>query len=191
MKRIIISTLTILLFINCNQEPKLEYKYADKEDFLDCTNINNQLYKEALYTFEQDLIDYHNTIDSRLTSCYVSFLHRQSNGNIKYKDIVSPHTLLVLEDLKKDSAFLCFETKKSNLNYKSPIINCISNNIQNEDIKTTLNALLYSNSMNSKLFSAAFSPRYKELVSDKHLALYVALDLYYSKLIDIDFNEIE
>ena len=191
MKRIILYPLTILLFISCNQKPKLVYKYADKEDFLKCINVNNQLYKEALYTFEQDLINYHNTQRSKLTSCYVSFLHRRSNGNINYNEFVSPHTLLVLEALKKDDAFLGFENKKSNLNYKSPVINCISNNIQNEDIKATLNALLSSNSMNSKLFTAAFAPQYNELVTDKYLALYVALDLYYAKLIDIDFTDAE
>jgi len=191
MKIIIISTLTILLFISCNKEPKFEYKYADKEDFLKCNSTNNQLYKEALYTFEQDLLNYHNTQSSNIISCYVSFLHRQSNGNIRYKDIVSPHTLLVLEALKQDKELWDFENKKSYLNYKSPIINCISNNIQNKDIKTTLNALLSSNSMDSELFRAAFAPQYVELISDKYLALYLALDLYYAKLFDIDFTEIE
>jgi len=191
MKRIILYTLTFLLFISCNQKSKLVYKYVDKEDLFECDSLNNQLYKEALYSFEQDLINYHNTTDSKITSCYVSFLHRQSNGNIKYNEFVSPHTLLVLEALKKDDAFLGFENKKSNLNYSSPVINCISNNIQNEDIKTTLNALLSSNSMNSKLFTTAFAPQYNELVSDKYLALYVALDLYYAKLIDKDFTDAE
>jgi len=191
MKKNIIITLTVLLFLNCNNEPKLEYRYADKEDLFECSNLNNQLYKEALYTFEQDLIDFHNTIDSKITDCYVSFLHRQFNDNIKYKDFVSPHSLLVLEALKQDTTLWDFDNKKSYLNYTSPIMNCIANNIQNKDIKTTLNALLSVGSMDPNLFRPVFAPKYEELISDKYLALYVALDLYYAKLIDVDFTDKE
>jgi hypothetical protein len=191
MKNSLFLLVIITLLSPSCKEQELEYLYSDKNDFLECTtDINNALYKEALYTFEQDILDYHNAKSSDIISCYVSFLHRTSNNNIDYKDIISSHTLLVLEALKEDTTLWDFESKKSNLNYKSPIIKCISNNIQNKDIKTTFDALLSVNSMDPKLFEPAYAPKYEELINDKYLALYVALDLYYAKLFDIDFSKI-
>jgi hypothetical protein len=188
----LIKLFIVIFVINLSScKKQLEYKYSDKEDFLICDSLNIELYKEALYAFESDLLDYHGGQDSNITSSYFSFLHRAFNNSIRYNDIVSPHTLLVLESLKKETDLWDFENKKSNLNYNSSIINCISSNIQNKDIKTTFNALLSVNSMDPKLFGPSFATHYEELITDKHLALYVALDLYYAKLFDIDFTEIE
>jgi hypothetical protein len=188
----LIKLLIVIFIINLSSCKKpLEYKYSNKEDFLICDTLNVELYKEALYAFESDLLDYHGGQDSNITSSYYSFLHRVLNGSIKPKNIVSAHTLLVFEALKKETDLWNFENKKSNLNYNSSIINCISSNIKNKDIKATFNALLSVNSMDPKLFAPSFATHYEELITDKHLAFYVALDLYYAKLFDIDFLEIE
>jgi len=45
--------------------------------------------------------------------------------------------------------------------------------------------------MNPKLFEPAFAPHYEELITDKYLALYVALDLYYAKLFDLNLSTID
>jgi len=179
-----IKLFVVIFAINLSSCKKpLEYKYSDKNDFLICDSVNNQLYKEAFYAFENDLLNYHGGQSSNITSSYYSFLHRALNGSIKSKDIVSPHTLLVFEALKEDKELWDY---KGNLNYNSPIIKCISNNIQNKDIKTTFNALLSVNNMNPILFGASLFSEYQELVTDKYLALYLALDLYYAKLLNTD-----
>jgi hypothetical protein len=181
----------LLIFINfwsCKKQ--LDYKYSDKEDFLKCDGINNQIYKEALFSFENDLKNYHGNPNSDITSSYYSFLFRVLNGTIKPESFVSPHTLLVFEALKEDKELWNLESKRSKLNYSSAIIKCISKNIQDKDTKTTFNALLSVNSMDPKTFGISLTPKYKELVSDKHLALYVALDFIYAKLFDIDETKV-
>ena len=44
--------------------------------------------------------------------------------------------------------------------------------------------------MSPKLFGTPLMAKYRNTLSDKHLALYVALDLYYSKLFDIDLSQV-
>ena len=70
-------------------------------------------------------------------------------------------------------------------------MDCIAQNITNPDLKTTLNALLSTNSMNPKLFGAPLSTNYSLTLSDKYLAAYVAFDLFYAKLFDVDFSKVE
>ena len=73
----------------------------------------------------------------------------------------------------------------------SALMDCIAQNITNPDLKTTLNALLSTNSMNPKLFGAPLSTNYSLTLSDKYLAAYVAFDLFYAKLFDVDFSKVE
>jgi len=105
--------------------------------------------------------------------------------------MVSEHTLKVFEALKNDTELWNLENASSHLNYNSALMDCIAQNIANPDLKITLNALLSTNSMSPKLFGAPLSTNYSTTLSDKYLASYVAFDLFYAKLFDVDFSQIE
>ena len=77
------------------------------------------------------------------------------------------------------------------MNYKSPLFNCIANNIQNKDLKTTLHALVSTNSMSPKLFGASLTSNYSAAMRDKYMAAYVAFDLYYAKLFNLDLSNVK
>ena len=68
-------------------------------------------------------------------------------------------------------------------------MHCISQNIANPDLKTTFNALLSTNSMSPRLFGAPLVSSYSLALNDKYLAAYVAFDLFYAKLFDVDFTQ--
>ena len=186
-------TLFVLWFtIGCKKENTFTtYEFADKPVALACENLNSKLYNEALYSFENDILNFYGKDKKSLLMAYSQFIRLSVYGRVNYKNMVSEHTLKVFEALKNDTELWNLENASSHLNYNSALMDCIAVNITNPDLKTTLNALLSTNSMNPKLFGAPLSTNYSLTLSDKYLAAYVAFDLFYAKLFDVDFSKVE
>ena len=108
-------------------------------------------------------------------------------NDIKFKVLIQPD----LHDLSYDSdQFKCHLIIRKFLENNSSIIKCISSNIIDKNLKTTFNALISTNSMTPKLFGTPLMTKYRNLINDKYLATYVALDLYYAKLFDVNLADI-
>ncbi len=191
--KIFLMTLFFLCFAtSCKKENAFtEYEYADKPVALECANLNSKLYNEALYSFENDILNFYGKDKKSLLLAYSQFIRLSLYSRVNFKNMVSEHTLKVFEALKNDSELWDINNTVSHLNYNSGYMDCIAQNITNPDLKTTLNALLSTNSMNPKLFGAPLSTNYSSTLSDKYLASYVAFDLFYAKLFDVDFSSVE
>jgi len=169
-----------------------DFKFSDKPATLACENINIKLYNEAIYSFENDILNFYAKNDKKsLLSSYSQFISRSLYNQANLKSIASEHTLKVFEALKNDTELWDLNNAKSHLNYNGPLMTCISNNIADDNFKTTLNALLSTNSMTPKLFGTPLATNYSLILRDKYLASYVAFDLFYAKLFDVDFSEKE
>lgn len=186
-------TLFLLCFVtSCKKENAFkEYAFADKPAVLACENLNSKLYNEALYSFENDILNFYGKDKKSLLLAYSQFIRLSVYSRINYKNMVSEHTLKVFEALKNESELWDFNNTSSHLNYNGALMDCIAQNITNPDLKTTLNALLSTNSMSPKLFGTPLSTNYSATLSDKYLASYVAFDLFYAKLFDVDFSQVE
>ena len=189
----LIPFLLFFIVFNCKKESTLsDYKYADKAVAFDCEGANSKLYNEALYSFEDDIVNYYKkgSQSYRLDQAYSQIIRNSVFGRLKLEEIVSKHTVDVFEALKKEGDLWDADNSKSHLNYNSTTVNCISTNIKDKALKTTFDALITTNSMSPKLFGAPLASKYRNTLSDKNLALYVALDLYYAKMFDIDFSKV-
>lgn len=190
-----ITFLTLVLsisLINCKQKPEFQnYKFADKPLVFNCPTINEKLFSEAVYAFEQDIYNHYNKNRTKpsLPVAYSQFLRNSVYGNVPFSEIITPHTLEILNVLKQDED-LWQLTENSNLNYHSNLLKCISSGIKDTNLRTTLNALIETNSMSPKLFGTPLMSRYKFLNSDKLLSAYVAFDMYYAKMYNEDFTNI-
>tara|TARA_R110000868_G_scaffold88088_3_gene245738 strand:+ start:2375 stop:2962 length:588 start_codon:yes stop_codon:yes gene_type:complete len=185
-------TTLLLLFtlVSCKKENTLaEYKFADKPIALPCDNLNIKLYNEALYSFENDISNFYSVDKKSLLRSYSQFLNASRFNRVDFKKMVSEHTLQVFEALKNDQDLWSLSNTTSKLNYNSPLMDCISKNMDSNHLKTTLNALLTTNSMSAKLFTPTILSNSGLVLRDKVLATYVAFDLYYANLFDIDFSE--
>lgn len=190
--KLFVITLAISL-ISCKKENTLsEYKYADKGLVLSCENVNSKLYSEALFAFENDILNFYgkNNPNASLIQAYGQFIRNAIYGRIKYEDIVSPHTIKVFEVLKNENDLWDASNPKSYLNYNSALINCISINMQNAELKTTFNSLLKVNSMSPKPFGAPLMSNYRNVIKDKYLAAYIAFDLFYANLFNKDLSKV-
>lgn len=186
-------TLCLLCFASsCKKENVFtEYEFADKPVVLTCENLNSKLYNEALYSFENDILNFYGNDKKSLLMAYSQFIRLSVYGRVNYKNMVSEHTLKVFEVLKNESELWNLNNSASHFNYNSILMDCIAQNLTNPDLKTTLNALISTNSMSPKLFGAPLSTNYSSTLSDKYLASYVAFDLFYAKLFDVDFSQDE
>lgn len=175
---------------SCKKENTFtEFEFADKPIALACENANSKLYNEALYSFENDILNFYSKENKSLLTAYSQFVRLAVFNRANYREIVSDHTLKVFEALKEDSELWDLNSPKSHLNYNSDLMHCISQNIINPDLKTTFNALLSTNSMSPKLFGTPLATSYSLTLTDKYLAAYVAFDLFYAKLFDVDFTQ--
>lgn len=189
----LLSFLLIFTVFSCKKENTFtDFKFSDKPETITCGGLNNALYKEALYSLEEDLLLYHQKTNPKtsLTQAYSQFIRLAIYGRLEYEAIISTHTLNVFEALKNETDLWDANNPKSHLNYNSTVVKCISNNIKDDALKTTFNALLSTNSMSPKLFGSPLMNKYRNALSDKHLATYIALDLFYANLFDIDFSKV-
>lgn len=182
-----------ITLLSCKNENTLtEFKYSEKPIALTCSDINSKLYNEALYSFEDDILTFYSKDKPNfsLIQAYSQFIRNATYGNVKYEEIISEHTSNIFKALKQDNDLWDANNTKSHLNYNSKLIKCIAGNIKDENLKTTFNALISTNSMSPKLFGAPLNTKYRNVLSDKFLASYVAFDLFYANLFNIDFSKV-
>lgn len=190
----LITILLMFTFFSCKQQNTFsDYKFADKPQAISCEGLNSKLYNEALYSFEDDILSYYKEKkqSSALIQAYSQFLRAAIYGRLKFEDLASKHTLDVFEALKNENDLWDATNTKSHINYNGKAINCIANNIKDENLKTTFGALISTNSMSPKLFAAPLSTKHRNVLSDKFLASYVAFDLFYANLFNIDFSKVD
>ncbi|HMC01833.1 MAG TPA: hypothetical protein VKN14_12425 [Flavobacteriaceae bacterium] len=190
--KLLLITMAIGL-ASCKTENKVEFtdfKYSDKPDAMTCGEMDTKLLKEALYSFEDDIAKHYNTQNNRLVRAYSRLITESTASRLKIEDVISEHSFKVFEALKQDENLWNLGNAESKLNYNSEIVNCIVNNIKNQRLKSTFDALKQTNSLTPKLIGEPIKSNSAQLTNDKSLATFVALQYYYSKLFDIDITTI-
>ena len=187
--KLTIILLVVVVFTNCKNEPQLsEYKYSENDFQVNCENVDLDLIKEAVYSFEADITDYFTPKGNKnLLQAYPRVVNYGINSRANFSKIVSPHTQEIFEILKTDTELWNLNGETKSLNYDHELLKCIANNLTDKDLKTTFNALITTNSMSAKLFGEPLRRKAYLAVKDKNLATYIALDMFYAKLFDVDF----
>jgi len=182
---------TVFLITGCNED-KFEYRYADKEDTIKCNNgsVNTQLLKEAYYSFEEDLKQYFSKNTANPAQGYNMLIAMTTSGKGPEPTNTSAHVRSVMAALKKEKDLWVNDNGTYRLNYNSDTVTCLGENIQDEELRTTFDALVSTNSMNSKIFASPLRTKIRNIQTDKFLATFIALDLFYAKLYDVDFSTI-
>jgi len=185
--------LISITFIGCKKKATLsEFKYSENDFQMNCEKVDLKLINEAVYSFEDDITTYFaNNGNKNLSQAYSRTVNLALYGRAKYNEIVSPHTIEIFNILKEDTELWNLGGEIKSLNYNSELIKCLSNNLSDKDLKTTFNALLTTNSMSSKLFGEPLRRKARLAVKDKNLATYIALDMFYAKLFDVDLTKEE
>lgn len=181
-----------LILISCKEtQPELTYAYSDQPIVINCDNNHSELFNEAIHNFENTLIENYTNKNPNLNNAYRDFLKESANNMINLNNISNQHSLDIFEALKNIDGLWITKSNLITLNYKHNIFSCIGNNIEDKDIKTTYNALLTTNSMSFRMLKDVLLTKSTRLKTDKYLATFVALELYYSKLSNVDLTKKE
>lgn len=194
MKTISIKLLLVLLIFNltsCNKENSApsfsEYQFADQPQTINCSNEDNNLLNEAVYSFENDIVNFYGAKQKNILRGYNNFIKQAASyKKIPFEEFVSEHSVNIAKAIKGSGIF-----NNNGLDYNHNIIQCIGENMNAGDLKTTFNALLSTNSMSKTLFKPALAGNASRLGKDKYLGLYVALEYFYSEINKIDFSQMD
>ncbi len=186
--------LVISLCFACKES--LDYKFQNNEQMVVvCQGIDAKLAKEALFSFEEDILLFNNKLginqgNMNKQFAYASFIYNGALGNANYKDIVSLHSLKVLEELKKETLW-DYEKEGSRLDYNSEFVTCLISNIKSKIIKNLILNLKEANSLSPKVMADVYRKNIREVENDNNLAMFLALETYYQYLLEMDLSKIE
>ena len=195
MKTTSIKILLVLIIANlasCKNESSeastsfSDFQFADQPQNINCASSHDKLLNEAIYTFEKDIADLYNVELRNVLRAYNLFMRQATRSTIRYEDFVSEHAIEVAQALSELGII-----GKGNLKYNHETMECIATNMQNDGLKTTLNALLSTNSMRKELYQPALQGSAQKVSKDKYLGLYVALEYYYAEILKVDFSGID
>lgn len=193
-KLVTLSVILSFTLFNCKQEPtapEFPLLYANRNEITQCATKDSLLLNEALQSFETDLLDTYGDERKNSNRAYTQFFNAIRTKRIDYTVMASDHTKQIMEALKTQPGLWTTDGTEYNLNYSNPIVECIATNMTDSGFKTTFNALLDTNSMSYRMYSEAIRKQTTMLNKDKYLALFVALDMYYAKLFNVDFAKAE
>ncbi len=190
MKTRFIYFVICLTLVNCkNPQTEIELKHSDKPAIVNCNTLDTKLFNEALYNFEEIITEYYVTNNPNPNYAYRMFLNESTNNKTNYNNLSNEHSLAIFEALKQIDGLWIVKNNTISLNYNHDIFQCIGDNIKDVDLKTTYNALLSTNSMSIRMLKDVLISKSSRLNSDKYLATYVALELFYSKLSNVDLSK--
>ena len=191
MNKIITLILTLLLITSCTKEKtKFQYKYSNQDDLFKCSTQHEKLIKEAVYTFE-DYITKHYTFKNKNTTAngYNGYLKLLFYDRAPASEYFSAHLKEVVKILKEKKDLWIQNGSKTRLNYNNEFVNCLIQSIQDEELKNILSVLTKSNTLKPVVIAPLLFENRKLMTTDKALATYVALDMFYTQLFYMDTPE--
>lgn len=178
-----------IAFYGCKQQEETvfsDYKYANEEHVITCSDLDTKIYNEALYAFEADILNFYQRENSDIRGAYSVFLKAVANKQIVYEDIVTPHTMKVLQGLKNKPELW----NGNQLNYSAPFFKCLTDNFVATGIVPTINALIKTNSVRTDILAPPLQKYIKSAATDRYLATFIAFNMYYSQLVNIDAKKV-
>ncbi len=192
MKNILLLIVIITTVLGCS-EP-FPYKYQNEEQIIECSQIDSKLTHEALYSFKNDISKYY--LKEIQDKDYLNFIHSYNQyiysgamGDVKFKEIISPHTLLVVNELKKDKDLFINVNGKSTLNYQTEFVKCLINNIKTEEIKNKIINLIEVDYLSPEIMAENYRRTSMDTHIDPNYLMFVVLDTYYLRLLDLEIQE--
>ena len=192
MKGILFLTIIITTLSSCS-EP-FPYQYQNEEQIIKCSKNDSKLTHEALYSFKSDISKYYlkESQDKEylnFTYSYNHYIYRGAMGDVNFKEITSPHTLLIVNELKKDKGLFVKVNGKNTLNYQSDVVKCLINNIKTEEIKNKIINLIEVDYLSPEIMAENYRKTSMDTHIDPNYLMFVALDTYYLRLIDLKIPE--
>lgn len=187
----LIAVFSAFLFIACNESSnKLDYRYATTVTNLDCGEEHNELIKEAVGSFEEDLRQAYAPERGNPLMTYGRYVSSAMRVNGNVKDLATSHSLEVMDALRDVEGLWIVEGNNVSLNDNHPIVQCLVDNVKNDQLRTTMKSLQSIDNLDHILLQSRLRMVVGTMPQDKSLVAYVALDSYYPRLYHVKESEL-
>jgi len=186
--------LFVLIGITYSCSKPFTYKYQNEPQTIDCPSIDTKLIHEALYSFKNDISKYYlrefqEKDYLNFPSSYNQYIYRGAKGDLKFKEIASTHTLKIVGELKKEKNLFVKIKGKSNLNYQNGFVKCLINNIENEEMRNKIINLIDVDYLSPEVMAENYRKTTRVAEIDSNYLMFIALDTYFLRLIDLEIPE--
>jgi hypothetical protein len=192
MKKISSILIAVICFTSCKNEPKITYKYQQKEDLFYCDAIDMDLIKEAVYAFE-DYIENHYSMEppNSVDKGYYFYWEISKSDRIPAVELINPHILEIRDELKKIENLWIINNDEAKLNMNHPIAKCIGDYMEDQQLKKIYDVLVESNTFKNLVFLAPLKRDPIKFRKDRALVTYLALNTFYARILTLDFSNLE
>lgn len=192
MKNILFSLIFITAISSCTES--FPYKYQDEKQIIECSQIDSKLIHEALYSFKNDISKHYlKEIKEKeyldFIYSYNQYIYKGAMGNVGFNEIASNHTLLIVNELKKEGNLFIKVEGNNRLNYQNEFVQCLINSIKTEDIKIKIINLIDVDYLSPEVMVENYLKTSLDTHVDPSYLMFVALDTYYLRLLDIEIPE--
>jgi len=192
-KIITLYSLTFLLLASCNnKEAKFLYKYENQNDLFGCSAIDMKLIKEAVYAFEEYSKEFYSFQNPKsVEQGYYFYLKISITNRLPAIEFINPHIIKVRDALKDEKDLWITKNNETTLNFNHPIVNCISKQMIDPEVKKLFNFLIETNTFSTEVFLASIKRGDERIKDDKAFNTYLVLDTFYERILNVDFNNLK
>ena len=192
MKRISTLLIVAIMFLGCKNEPNIAYKYQLEDDLFECDEIDMDLIKEAVYAFEDYIENYYFMEPPKsLDKGYYFYWDTSKSDWIPKVEFINPHILEIRDELKKIEGLWIINGIEAKLNMSHPFIKCISDYMDDQELKKIFDVLVQSNTFKNQVFLAPLKRDPIKFSKDRALVTYLALNTFYARILNLDFSNLE
>lgn len=186
------------VFVMMGCEKPMEYKFQDKPQKVDCPGLDKSLMHEALYSFQEDIgahynlyTDYKKGSSTYYMEGYAQYVYFGFSGSAPYGEIVSSHSLYILDRLRDEPDLWTSKQGMVNLNYNSDYVSCLFSSILDEELRNKMLSLKDVGYLTPQIIAETMRVNVIQVVQDPYLAMYMALDSFYQPLMNRNFIKSE
>ena len=183
--RNLLYVLIVLVLSGCKKE-NIQFRYFEKEDPFLCSTADMDMVKEALYVFEDYISQNYGFLTKDIEEGYENYIKLLVDDRAPASEYFNEHLIALKSFLKDKDELWVLRDGQLRLNYDQELVSCIVDNIQDEELRQNIDALISSNTIRADLMGPVLFRKRKQFVTDKALASFVVFEFFYPKLFYMD-----
>ena len=104
---------------------------------------------------------------------------------------INSHIIKLRDILKNEKDLWITKNDETFLNINHPIVDCITEQIIDPEVKKLFNFLIDTNTFSTEVFLASMKRGDERIKNDKAFNTYLILDTFYARILNVDFNNLE
>lgn len=189
MKKSVIYFVVLLLLNGCDSVKKPEYRFQNEKNLFLCNGTDMETVKEAVYVFEDYITEHYAFLSKTVGEGYHNYIKLLLDDRSPASEFFSEYLIEFKDYLKTRDEFWVEKNGQLRLNYDNELVSCIINNIQDEQIRKTIDALVSSNTARPELLGPVLYRNRTMMTEDRALATYVVFETFFPKLFYMDSPE--